>query len=106
MLLNVIGSKVCRINLISSGIPTLQNGWRVSLTYWTKNEDDMLEQEVEALIDEIEKNQDESGYFNIYFTVIEPENRFKRRTDHELYCAGHLIEAAVAYYETTKRDRF
>lgn len=81
--------------------------WMEGVSYiLDKNEDDMLEQEVEALIDEIEKNQDESGYFNIYFTVIEPENRFKRRTDHELYCAGHLIEAAVAYYETTKRDRF
>ncbi|MDF2686587.1 MAG: glycoside hydrolase family protein, partial [Clostridia bacterium] len=70
------------------------------------NKDDKLEAAVEELIDLIEKNQDSNGYFNIYFTVCEPKARFTRRYDHELYCAGHLIEAAVAYYETTGKDRF
>ena len=65
-----------------------------------------LRQEVERLIDLIEKNQDESGYFNIYFTVVEPSQRFKGRGNHELYCAGHLIEAAIAYYKVTGEDRF
>ena len=65
-----------------------------------------LEQEIEPLIDLIEKNQTEDGYFNIFFTIIEPESRFKKRGNHELYCAGHLIEAAVAYYEVTGKDRF
>lgn len=63
-------------------------------------------QHIESLIDKIEVNQGEDGYFNVYFTVCEPENRFKGRTNHELYCAGHLIEAAVAYYEASGRDRF
>ncbi len=58
------------------------------------------------LIDQIEKNQDACGYFNIYFTVCEPGKRFTDRNCHELYCAGHLIEAAVAYYEATGKDRF
>ena len=65
-----------------------------------------LEKKVESLIDEIEKNQCEDGYFNIYFTVVKPEARWSCRNWHELYCAGHLMEAACAYYEVTGRDRF
>lgn len=65
-----------------------------------------LEARIESIIDEIEKNQDESGYFNIYYTVCEPKNRFTNRDKHELYCAGHLFEAAVAYFEATGKDRF
>ena len=65
-----------------------------------------LYQKVEELIDRIEKNQGEDGYFNIYYTVVEPENRFTVRNNHELYCAGHLMEAACAYYEATGRARF
>lgn len=64
-----------------------------------------LEKKVDAIVDQIEKNQFEDGYFNIYFTVVEPENRFKVRDCHELYCAGHLMEAAVAYYEATGKDK-
>ena len=70
-----------------------------------KNQDDELQRQVECLIDKIEEHQDENGYFNIYHTVIEPDNRFKDRDHHELYCLGHLIEAAVAYYNATGRDR-
>lgn len=65
-----------------------------------------LVQKVEELIDRIEKNQGEDGYFNIYYTVVEPQNRFTVRNNHELYCAGHLMEAACAYYEATGKDRF
>ncbi len=72
----------------------------------SKHYDADLEAKVEETIDDIEKNQDESGYFNVYYLVVEPENRFKNRLDHELYCAGHLIEAAVTYYETCGKDRF
>ncbi len=71
-----------------------------------KHHDPQLEAKLEELIDDIEANQDESGYFNVYYLVVEPENRFKYRQNHELYCAGHLIEAAVAYYESCKKDRF
>lgn len=61
---------------------------------------------VEELIDRIEQGQGADGYFNIHFTNIEPAARFTKRWAHELYCAGHLIEAAVAYDEATGRDRF
>ena len=81
--------------------------WLESAAYvLNKNEDKKLEEYVDGVVDLIEKNQDENGYFNIYFTVCEPENRFFNRMAHELYCAGHLIEAAVAYYEATGKDKF
>ena len=65
-----------------------------------------LREKIELLIDRIEENQDEYGYFNIYYTVCEPGKRFTVRENHELYCAGHLIEAAVAYFEACGDDRF
>ena len=71
-----------------------------------KNPDPELEKRVDDIVDLIEKNQGEDGYFNIYFTVCEPENRWKNRDAHELYCAGHLTEAAVAYYEATGKIKF
>jgi len=61
---------------------------------------------VDDTIDTIESNQAANGYFNSYFAVVEPENIFTRRTDHELYCAGHLMEAAVAYFEATGKNKF
>ena len=61
---------------------------------------------IENAIDLIIKNSDENGYFNSHFLVAAKENRFRLRECHELYCAGHLIEAAVAYYELTGKDRF
>ncbi len=81
--------------------------WLESAAYvLNKNEDKKLEAYVDNVVDLIEKNQDENGYFNIYFTVCEPDNRFCNRMAHELYCAGHLMEAAVAYDEATGKDKF
>ncbi|NLD88075.1 MAG: glycoside hydrolase family 127 protein, partial [Clostridiales bacterium] len=65
-----------------------------------------LQDDVEAVIDCIEANMDSTGYFNSYFLTIAPADRFTNRGDHELYTAGHLLEAAIAYYEATGRDRF
>ncbi len=65
-----------------------------------------LEKKVDDLVDLIVKNQDPNGYFNVFFTVVKPEERFLHRTDHELYCAGHLIEAAVAYAHATGKTKF
>lgn len=71
-----------------------------------KTPDPVLEARVEEMIDDIEANQWEDGYINSYYTAIEPQNRFTVRNNHELYCIGHLIEAAVAYYYATGKDRF
>lgn len=72
----------------------------------TKKEDKKLLNRVERLIDEIEEHQDDSGYFNIYHMVCDNNNRFSNRNMHELYCAGHMFEAAVAYYWATGKERF
>ena len=64
-----------------------------------------LEELCDSLIEDIVTNQGEDGYFNSYMSVAEPELRFKERDRHELYCAGHLMEAAVAYYESTGKRR-
>ena len=71
-----------------------------------KSPDKELEDKIEWLIDRIEENQHSDGYFNLYYTLCEPGKRFTDRTCHELYCLGHLIEAAVAYYNATGKDRF
>ena len=62
--------------------------------------------ELEALADNtislIGSAQSSDGYINTYYTIKEPEGRWKNLQDgHELYCAGHLIEAAVAYTNAT-----
>lgn len=81
--------------------------WAEAVAYTiTKIPDKELETIVDSLVDSIEKNRDENGYFNIYFTVCEPDNRFVNRMAHELYCAGHLTEAAIAYYYATGKDKF
>lgn len=71
-----------------------------------QNPDPALEAQVEAAIDDLIANQAPDGYMNSYFTVTPGETRFTDRDRHELYCAGHLIEAACAYYEATGKDRF
>lgn len=81
--------------------------WMEAAAYTVRQcPDEGLEAIIDGVVDLIEKHRDTCGYFNIYFTVCEPEARFTRRWDHELYCAGHLIEAAVAYYEATGKDKF
>lgn len=66
--------------------------------------------ETEALIDliinDIENAQWEDGYLNSYFSVTDKTQRWTNLLImHELYCAGHLMEAAVAYYNATGKDK-
>ncbi len=64
--------------------------------------DPELETRLDALIALIGRAQHKDGYLNTYFTVKEPGKRWTNlQWAHELYCAGHMIEAAVAYYEST-----
>ncbi len=66
-----------------------------------------LEERLDEIIDILEKAQQEDGYLDTYFIVKEPEHRFQNLQEcHELYCAGHMMEAAVAYYEATGKDKF
>ncbi|HWT76999.1 MAG TPA: beta-L-arabinofuranosidase domain-containing protein [Mobilitalea sp.] len=65
-----------------------------------------FEETVDGVIDLIGRAQQADGYINTYFTVAAPERRWKNLVEgHELYCAGHLIEAAVAYYNATGKGK-
>lgn len=61
---------------------------------------------IDDLVDSMERFRLPSGYINSYFIVCDRENIFTRRQDHELYCAGHLIEAAIAYRHATGKEKF
>ena len=65
-----------------------------------------LEARADAIIDMYEKLQQEDGYLNAWFQRVQPGRRWTNLRDHhELYCAGHLIEAAVAYYQATGKRK-
>ncbi|MCG3121365.1 MAG: Non-reducing end beta-L-arabinofuranosidase [bacterium] len=69
--------------------------------------DPKLETTLDDLIDTIAKAQQPDGYLNTHFTAVRPDMRWKNLRDwHELYCAGHLIEAAVAYFHATGKKKF
>ncbi len=64
--------------------------------------DPELEAQADALIEIIKAAQQPDGYLNTFFTLKEPEHRWQNLHEcHELYSAGHMMEAAVAYYEAT-----
>lgn len=64
--------------------------------------DAALEAELDKLIATIAKAQGEDGYLNTYFQLVEPQNRWANLRDcHELYVAGHMIEAGVAHFNAT-----
>ena len=68
--------------------------------------DPELEERADKVIEIIEKAQQDDGYLNTFFTIKEPEHRWQNLQEcHELYCAGHMMEAAAAYYEVTGKDR-
>ncbi len=57
------------------------------------------------IIDNIAKNQRKDGYYNAHFLVTRKNKVFTYRSEHELYCLGHLIEAAIAYHNATGKDK-
>jgi hypothetical protein len=68
--------------------------------------DPELEKRADEVIDLVAMAQQPDGYLNTYFTIKEPGNRWTNLLDcHELYCAGHMIEAAVAYYQATGKRK-
>lgn len=69
--------------------------------------DPVLEQTADELIGLIGRAQQENGYLNTYFSTLHPGHQYcNLKEGHELYTAGHFIEAAVAYYEATGKDAF
>ena len=67
--------------------------------------DAKLEARADEIIAWIASAQQEDGYLNTYYTLVEPEERWKNTAHgHELYCAGHLIEAGIAYRQATGKS--
>lgn len=65
-----------------------------------------LEAQADKIIDLIGRAQQPDGYLNTYFTVKEPDHKWQNLAGcHELYCAGHMIEAAVAYKFATGKNK-
>ncbi len=82
--------------------------WLEAVAYTLETKPD---KELEALADEvielIGRAQCEDGYLNTYFTIKAPKLRWTNlKEGHELYTAGHMIEAAVAYYHATGKCKF
>jgi DUF1680 family protein len=64
--------------------------------------DPELQAMVDGVVDKIVGAQQPNGYLNTHFTHVQPQMRWKNLRDfHEMYCAGHLIEAAVAHHAAT-----
>lgn len=72
---------------------------------WEKNP--LLEEQIDGLVCLMKKAQGEDGYLNTYYTCKKPGERFTNIAHgHELYCAGHLLEGAVAYAKVTGKEEF
>jgi len=69
------------------------------------NPDPVLEAKADEWIDKFAAAQQPDGYINTFYTIQEPENRWTNMDKHEMYCAGHLLEAGVAYYKATGKRK-
>lgn len=81
--------------------------WLEAAAYSLRNHPDKeLQAKADALVDLIGDAQEADGYLDTYFTIEAPEHKYKRLMEsHELYCGGHFLEAAVAYYEATGHEK-
>lgn len=65
-----------------------------------------VEKCIDETVDLIEKAQREDGYLNTYYICAKPKERLANISHgHEMYCAGHLLEAAVAYAEASGKEK-
>lgn len=77
-----------------------------AMAYSLKNHPDAaVQQKADEWIDKIAAAQQPDGYLNTYYTLTGLDKRWTDMERHEDYCAGHLIEAAVAYYNTTGKRK-
>lgn len=81
--------------------------WLEAVAYQlTVKQDDALRKAAESAIELIGYAQEPDGYLNTYYQTHPEEKRFSNlQNNHELYCAGHLIEAATAYAKATGDER-
>lgn len=77
-----------------------------AIAYSLKNHPDpVLEKKADQWIDLIAAAQLKDGYINTYYTLQFPEKRWTDMSMHEDYNGGHLIEAAVAYFDATGKRK-
>lgn len=78
--------------------------WLEAVAYELANRSDGdLERMAGETVDLTTRAQAPDGYLNSYYQVVKPDQRWTNlRDDHELYCAGHLIQAAVAHHRATR----
>ena len=97
--------------------PYRKNGTSTSVMYWDSDiakwietasytlathPDAALESLIDDVVARIAKAQEADGYFNSFFQRREPAKKWTNLRDwHELYCLGHMIEAAVAHNQAT-----
>ena len=82
--------------------------WLESVAYTIAGgKGEQFESLADEVIELVGRAQEPDGYLNTYFTVNAPERKWKNLIEgHELYTAGHMIEAAVAYYHATGKTAF
>jgi len=69
--------------------------------------DPAIKSALDGVIDEVVAAQQEDGYLNTYFWGERAGERFtKLESDHELYCAGHMFQAAIAHHRATGETKF
>ncbi|MFB6139108.1 MAG: glycoside hydrolase family 127 protein [Halosimplex sp.] len=80
--------------------------WLEAASYeLAKTDDADLRERVDEVIDLVAAAQEPNGYLNTYFQLVEPDRKWTNlHLMHELYCGGHLIEAAVAHHEATGEE--
>jgi DUF1680 family protein len=65
-----------------------------------------LQSRIDRAIDEIVAAQDKNGYINTHWSLERAKDRFTQMNrGHELYCLGHMLQAAIAYYRATGNTR-
>lgn len=81
--------------------------WLEAVAYSLREKmDPELEAKALEVIDLIADAQEDDGYLDTYFSILGIEYRYQSLGgSHELYCMGHFIEAAVAYYDATGNEK-
>ena len=69
------------------------------------NPDPELEAKCDEWIDKFAAAQEDDGYINTFYSLTGLDERWIDMTRHEMYCAGHMTEAAVAYYNVTGKRK-
>ena len=71
-------------------------------SYSLQNKPDAgLESVIDSIIEKIAGAQQEDGYLDTWYILHRPGERWTDMDKHEMYCCGHLIEAAIAYEAAT-----